>query len=169
MKSCLILKKLASRGGYAGAFAFEDDGFLFLAYLQMPMRGESSMSGLGRVATVAVLAGMVTPVMLKARKASDDSRMLANLKTYVTAQIAYYADFGKYSASGAELADKDYLPEEFVLMLEESGFESFVDADFDPKQRAILGGTDSARDAGSVLVVWNDGSVTSITLEGLEA
>lgn len=162
------LEKLANRGGYAGAFAVEDEGFLFLANLPMPMKGESSMMGLGGISAVAVLAGISTPLILKAQKAGDDTQTIINLKMYATAQLGYHAEFGKYPASADELIKKDFLAEDVVWMLAESEFESFVDADFNPKGRAIMGVANCLRDPDSVLVAWSDGSVLQITLEELE-
>lgn len=163
------LEKLAKRGGYAGAFAVGDDVFLFLANLPVPVKGDSPMMGLGGVTAVATLAGIATPLILKAKKAGDDTRTLANLKTYASAQLSFHAEFGKYAASTNQLVEKGYLPREVVSILAESGFESFVDSDFEPNQKAIMGVADCLRDPDSVLVVRSDGSASRITLEELEA
>lgn len=67
------------------------------------------------------------------------------------------------------MVEKGYLPREVVSILAESGFESFVDSDFEPNQKAIMGVADCLRDPDSVLVVRSDGSASRITLEELEA
>ncbi|MEN8773396.1 MAG: hypothetical protein ABF379_04730 [Akkermansiaceae bacterium] len=54
-------------------------------------------------------------------------------------------------------------------MMRQPCFEPFLDADFDPKGRAIMGVADSLRDPDFVLVAWSDGSAESITLEELDA
>jgi len=59
--------------------------------------------------------------------------------------------------------------EEVVSILAESGFDSFVDSDFGPNQKAIMDVADCLRDLDSALVIWSDGSASRINLEELEA
>lgn len=155
------LEELAEKGGYAAAFSVEDDGFLFVANSPLAAKGGSGLSG---IATVATLAGITTPLILRAQKAGQDAENANNLKMYASAQILYRTNEGKYADTVAELVDKKYLDQEAAARLSGSGLESLVDerTAFD-RSTDILAFIPSVQDPDMVMVARVDGSVMKLS------
>ena len=161
---------LSRKGGYAGAFAVEEDGFLFVANTPVPVKGGGMLSSLSGVATVATLAGIATPLILRAQKAGDDAQKGGSLKAYAGAQLMHRQEYGEYANSVERLVEKSILTRDIADELGEAGVEITVD----PRARAdssmtIIGVAPSSQSPGSVLVARADGSVSKITAEAFEA
>lgn len=108
------LEKLGTDGGYAAAIAVEEDGFLTVGNFPFPVKGESSLMGPGGLAGVSVLAGLTTPVIVRAQKAADKAQTTNNLKQLVTLMMLYQADHGRYPVSLAELEADGEAPDLFI-------------------------------------------------------
>ena len=128
------------------------------------------LSSLSGVATVATLAGIATPLILRAQKAGDDAQKGSALKAYAGAQLMHRQEYGEYANSVERLVEKSILTRDIADELGEAGVEITVD----PRARAdwsmtIIGVAPSSQSPGSVLVARADGSVSKITAEAFEA
>jgi hypothetical protein len=158
------LKEVADKGGYAGAFSVEEDGFLFVANTPLAMKGGGS--GLAGIASVATLAGIATPLIVRAQKTADDTVNANLLKMYAGAQNIYRVEKGSYANHLRELVAADILTQEDAAELSAMGMESLVDGNtkFDDAE-AILAYLPSVKDPEKVVVARVDGSSAIISFE----
>ena len=163
------LDEMAKKGGYAAAFSVEEDGLLFVANLPVPLKGGSGVSGLGGIAMVSMMAGVATPLILRAQKAGNDAESSNLLKNYAGAQAVYRIDNGKYAATPRDLVKAGLLPLDVLNDLSASGFENLVGThdDFEDMPKAVLAFLPSQKDPSAVIVAHADGSVTTISFEEL--
>jgi len=103
-----VLKRADSKNGYALTLSLLEDGILVGSNSAFPNKG-SSMAGPGGVAGIAVLAGLATPAILKAKKNADKAREINNMRQLSIALIAYDADFGELPAELALLEKEGIL------------------------------------------------------------
>lgn len=160
------LKDMAGKGGYAGAYSVEKDGFLYVANLPMPIKGGGSFSGLGGVTTIAMLAGMATPVISKARVKAEAATHLNELKMYAVAQLTFEVDEERFANSLEELLEAEAIDRELAGTLAGSGFEILV-KEGKPGKGNMLGFLPLP--GGEVCVAFADGSVRQVSMEEIEA
>ena len=114
------LKDLVDHGGYAGAFAVKEDGFLFISNSPLASKGSSGM-GLGGVGTVATLAGIATPLISKAQNNAEVTRDLSDLKMLAAIQLDHFSETGKWAKSLDELIAAEFLAPDFANLLDGNG------------------------------------------------
>lgn len=159
------------KGGYAGAFAVEESGFLSVANLARPIKGGGAMTGLGGISAIGMIAGMTTPLVLKAEARADEMKLANALKVYAMAQNLYRDEKGRYAKGLDELVDGKFM-DVVPPVLEEADFEVVV---WEREQKGvvwattIIGKASSRNDPDMVLVARADGSVTTIPRQQMRA
>ncbi len=107
-----LVKNLAdsmdSPNGYASAMALENDGIL-LAFNSPFAQKTAGMNSLAGIAGVSALAGLATPVILKAQKAAEITEDSNNLRQIGTLMVLYDQDFGAYPDNLGQLVEKGYI------------------------------------------------------------
>lgn len=68
------------------------------------------------VAITGILAAIAVPGLIKAKRASTEASAISSLRSYTSAQTAYFATDGKYSSYGeeADLLLGEYLDADFL-------------------------------------------------------
>ena len=92
------LARLGAEGGYAAGIAVQKDGFLALANLPFPVKGDSFV-GPGGVGAVASMAGLATPAILKAKKSADTAKTISNAKQIGLAMMDFENTFGEFPSA----------------------------------------------------------------------
>ena len=154
------LEKLGADGGYAAAIAVEEDGFLTVGNFPFPVKGESSLMGPAGLAGVSMLAGLTTPVILKAQESADKAKTTNNLKQLAVLMMVYQAEHGRYPATLAELEADGEAPELFVI-------GALDEVQLVPQKEGVLVGQSilAYQEIPSlevVIVVYSDGAVKSL-------
>jgi len=161
-----FLEKVASGNGYALAYAVEENGFLFAANLPIPLKEGGVMSGMGGIATVGMISGIATPLILRAQEAGEEAETLGALKAYAGAQLSYRQDHGRYAGASADLIKAELLDEGLVEILEKASFEMVVPSDYEINESSdILAMALSAKDDRRILIARVDGSANILLLE----
>lgn len=154
------LSDLGAEGGYAAAVAVEEDGILSVANTPFPVKGDSSLFGSGAIATLAVFAGLASPVVVKAKGAADKAKAMNEVKMVVTAMFAYKAEKEKFPRTMAEMirahvVDPEFLNEDIVVVPQKGNEE-------DPGKIMVYL---KLPESDMVIVGMGDGSVTSLPFE----
>lgn len=161
---------LSRKGGYAGAFSVEEDGFLLVANLPEPMKGGGVIAGLGGISTVATIAGMTTPMILKAKKAGDEVQKLSALKMYAGAQGVHRHEYGKYAPTIDLLLEREIIDPGVAEELKEADVKIILEGTTgNVPSTTVIGTIPSDRNPGSFLVARADGSASEMTGEALTA
>lgn len=160
------LETLAKNGGYAAGFSVEKDGFLFVANSPLAAKGSS---GMGSVFTIATLAGIATPLIVRAQEAGDDARTTVALKNYAVAQLTYKVEKGNYAKSLEDLVDANFIDQKTAADLVTADFEVTISGVANGNAKDVIGLASCYKDPESVLVARADGSVVTLTYEELEA
>ncbi|YCM43948.1 hypothetical protein V2O64_21800 [Verrucomicrobiaceae bacterium 227] len=156
------LEKLGTDGGYAAAIAVEKDGYLSVGNFPFPVKGDSSMMGLGGVSLIATLSGLATPAILKARKSADKAETITNMKVLMTAMIQFLSDKGRYPESLVELENSGLAAQLFVTGAVDS--VSWVPVEGDPGSLTVFA-YQELTDLGIVVYGTADGAVMSQPIE----
>ena len=158
-----LLDKLDNGLGQAGVVCAVDEGFLIASNTVLPNKG-SQMSGAGAVSSVAVLAGLAVPTILKVRIAGDLTRQTVNLRQLGIALLEYEEEHGKYPASLDEMLGKEIIPDEFLRILMQDIV--YLPGNEDGDANTILAYT-RLDYAGKVAYLCNDASVKQVPLAEL--
>lgn len=157
------LKDLGTDGGYGAVVAVQEEGILSATNLPFPVKGESSLLGPGGIGGIAVLSGLATPAILKAKKSADKAQTINDLKMVATAMLLFRAEKGRYPNTMAEMIRANVL-----------------DGDIDTSAIEIVpqkGGEDAESilayqelpEMDLVIVAYGDGSVQSLPFEVFQA
>jgi hypothetical protein len=106
-----LLAQADSPHGYAATVTVLKNGILSATNAPMPSKGTSAM-GPGMIGTVAVLAGLTTPAVLKAKTNADKVKEINNMKQISTAIIEYDSKFDAYPSELLNLVKEGILEEE---------------------------------------------------------
>ena len=102
------LEMLGAEGGYAAGMSVEKDGFLAVANLPFPVKGDSFI-GVGGVGGIAALAGLATPAISKAKQNAGKAKTTNNLKQLGILLMLYQTDHGDYPKHLGELMTKEFV------------------------------------------------------------
>lgn len=162
------LEKLAARGGFAGGFAVEKDGFLFVANLPFPIKGGGLLGGAGGIATIATFAGIAAPVMVKAKQAAEQVSDFARMKQLAVAQMVYQIDEGKFAGSLRELAKGGALDPELQEALDQAGVMFTITEAGKAGKGRMLAFLPSRTPEDVVVVSFADGAVQKMSRDELD-
>lgn len=162
------VEKLAKEGGYAAAFAVEEDGFLFAANLPYPVKGEGALLGLGGLASVATLGSLGAAGFTKATSRAQEITQINQMKMLAIAQLEYQAEKGKYASSIEQLIAAGILERELAMNLDGDGVMFTISVGGKAGKGRMLAFLQSHSPKGDVIVAFADGSVQVLSREALE-
>lgn len=157
------VEKLAKEGGYAAAYSVEKDGFLFAANLPYPVKGESSLMGVGGVAAVATLASLGNAGFNQAVTQAREAQQINQMKMIAIAQIQYEIEEGVFATSLRQLVEAETLEREFAIQLDQAGLMFAVTAAGGAGKEGVIAYLQSPEPRGEVIVAFEDGSVKVLT------
>lgn len=123
------------------------------------------MTGLGGISAIGMIAGMTTPLVLKAEARANEMELANALKVYAGAQMLYRQEKGRYAEDLAGLGEVMELDDELSGVLEEADFNALVfGGRWEEQRRAdtIIGFASSPKDPEMVLVARLDGPVVPL-------
>lgn len=150
---------MVSQGGFAGGFSVEKDGFLFVANLPFPLKGNSSLLGVGGIATVATLAGIATPLIMQTKGNADAAVDMANMQAVADAQLLYKLKKGGFAYTLKDLAAEKMIELDVAGELEEQGVVFMVKSSGEAGNGGMIAFLSSRASDDEVLVAFGDGRV----------
>ena len=157
------LEQLGAEGGYAAGMSVQDDGFLAVANLPFPVKGESFV-GPGGVAGVAVLAGLATPAILKAKHTANKAKTTNTLKQLGILLLSFQAEHGKNPDQLADLVTGGLVSRDDWAAMGLDDVEYLSGANVSDHSDRILAYR-KVPELGTVVYLKLDGSVSSVPSE----